>query len=137
MTTEQSRAPSDLDRIHVTWGPEGEKLSEAEKDAIKRDLIAQCDADRLVLEKAEAALVGMPYRAVPTEQLADIYERMLRLVRLGQTNLKQFMDEPEAIRKLRSAVFMQADFGAVHAGQWLPPAMRAEIRERVKRDTNT
>lgn len=38
----------------------------------------------------------------------------------------------EAEVEVRRAVFAQSDFGAVFAGQWLPKALRQEIRDLVK-----
>lgn len=35
-------------------------------------------------------------------------------------------------KELRRDVFQQADFGAVYAGQWLPPEVRKATRDKVK-----
>jgi len=119
-------------KMHITWGPEGEKLSPAEKDKYAATLLADAKASREQHDRADKALEGLPFVAVPIEQLTDIYERMLRLIKLGQTDLKQFTTEPDAVRKLRSEVFSLADFGAVFAGQWLPPHVQKAVRDKVK-----
>lgn len=119
-------------QIHVTWGPEGEKLSPEEKDQHAAQLLADAKARREQHEQADKALEGLPFVAVPIEQLTSIYERMLRLVMLGQSTLSEVDTLPEPVRKLRHAVFDQADFGAVYAGQWLPREVRQATRDKVK-----
>lgn len=118
-------------KIHITWGPEGEKLSPEEKDKYAAQLLVEGQARRDEHDAAIKALEGMPYIAVPIEQLESLYERMLRLVILGQSTFAEIHTLPEAVRALRRAVFEQADFGAVYAGQWLPPHVRKAVREKV------
>jgi hypothetical protein len=79
-------------------------------------------------EAATKALEGLPYAAVPLDQLASIYERFLRLTRLGSLPLDQWDAMPEAEMKVRRAIFAQSDFGAVFAGQWLPRDLREATR---------
>lgn len=122
-------------QIHISWGPEGEKLSPAEKDQHAATLLADAKARREQHNKADKALEGLPFVAMPIEQLTDLYERMLRLVKLGQTDLKEIHTLPEPVRVLRREVFNQADFGAVYAGQWLPPHVRNAAREKIKAET--
>ena len=83
-------------------------------------------------EAAVKALEGLPYTAVPTDQLASIYKRFLRLTALGQASVPEWLAMSEAEAEVRHAVFSQADFGAVFAGQWLPRELRQEIRDLVK-----
>jgi hypothetical protein len=83
-------------------------------------------------EAATKALEGLPYAAIPIDQLASIYERFLRLTRLGQATIEEWDAMPEAEVKVRRAVFAQSDFGAVFAGQWLPKELRLQIREKSK-----
>lgn len=116
-------------RLHITWGPEGEKLSAEEKDQEAAKLLAEADARREQHDKANAALAGMPFIAVPTEQLADLYGRMLRLIQLGQTSIKELETTSPEIMALRRKIFTEADFGAVYAGQWLPREIRKRVRD--------
>lgn len=118
--------------IHITWGPEGEKLSAADQEKEAATLLADAKARREQHDKADKALEGLPFVAVPIEQLTDIYERMLRLIALGQTALSELDTVPEPVRELRRAVFNEADFGAVYAGQWLPPHVRKASRDKVR-----
>jgi hypothetical protein len=83
-------------------------------------------------EAAVRALEGLPYTAIPTDQLASIYKRFLRLTALGQASIPEWLAMPEAEAEVRRAVFAQADFGAVFSGQWLPRELRQEIRDLVK-----
>lgn len=119
-------------KIHISWGPEGEKLSAAEKETHAAELVAEAEMRQDEYDAAKKSLEGMPYVPVPIDQLADIYERMLRLVNLGQSRLDELDTLPEPVRELRRAVFNQADFGAVYAGQWLPPELRTRTRDKVK-----
>lgn len=119
-------------RIHVTWGPEGEKLSPEEQEKMAAELMAEGEARREEHDAAIKALEGMPFIAVPVDQLADIYERMLRLVKMGQSSLDDWSTKPKELMDLRSAVFRQADFGAVYAGQWLPRDIQDAIRKKVQ-----
>ena len=84
-------------------------------------------------DKAEAALAGMPFVAVPIEQLASIYERFLRLNRIGSRTIEDWLSMPENEKLIRLAVFAQSDFGAVFAGQWLPKEIREQVRKRLER----
>lgn len=81
---------------------------------------------------AQKALEGLPYVAVPLDQLASIYERFLRLTRLGSLPLDQWEGMPEAEVQVRRAIFRQSDFGAVFSGQWLPRELRAATRAKSK-----
>lgn len=124
-------------QIHITWGPEGDKLSPEEKDKAADELIAKSRERMEMHERAQKALEGLPFVAVPVGQLADVYERMLRLVRLGQSSIEEWTTAPEPMRKLRSAIFRQADFGAVYAGQWLPREVQNSVREKVAADVQS
>lgn len=124
-------------QIHISWGPEGEKLSSEDREKYAAELLADSKARHEQHEQADKALEGLPFVAVPIEQLESLYERMLRLVQLGQSSIKEIHDLPEPVRKLRLAIFEQADFGAVYAGQWLPPHVRKAVREKVRPPTQT
>ena len=82
-------------------------------------------------QAAATALDGLPYAAVPLDQLADIYKRFLRLTRLGQGTIEEWDERGEAETRVRRAVFRQADFGALFAGQWLPKDLREDVRNLV------
>lgn len=119
-------------KLHITWGPEGERLSSVEKDKYASELMEDAKKRREQHDMADRALEGLPFVAVPIEQLTSLYERMLRLVILGQSRIDEIHTLPEPVRSLRHAVFEQADFGAVYAGQWLPPHVRKATRDKVK-----
>lgn len=116
-------------QLHITWGPEGEKLSPKEKELHAAQLLADAKARREQHDTADKALEGLPFVAVPTEQLADLYGRMLRLIRLGQTGIKEFASTPPEVMALRRQIFTEADFGAVYAGQWLPRDVQKKVRD--------
>jgi hypothetical protein len=118
--------------FHVTFGPGAANLTPEELQAEVEKLKAKAQEDYEQQSKAVAALEGLPYAAIPLNQLADIYKRFLRLTRLGQGTIDEWNDRSEAESAVRRAVFQQADFGAVYAGQWLPKALREEVRNLVK-----
>lgn len=114
--------------LHVTFGPKAAEMSPEQLEAQIADLR---EKGRVMMEHrqaAEAALQGLPYAAVPLDQLASIYERFLRLTRLGSLPLEQWDGMPEAEAAVRRAVFSQSDFGALFAGQWLPKDLREATR---------
>lgn len=83
---------------------------------------------------AQAALAGLGTDcvAVPVVQLEDIYARFLRLTKLGQSEIQEWIAMGEMERSLRRAVFEQSDFGALFAGQWLSKESCAKVRALVK-----
>lgn len=118
------------ENTHVTFGSEAHKLS-ADEIAAEVARWKETSAKRFdEKQAADAVLAGMPFVAVPTEQLADLYGRMLRLIRLGQTNIKDFQSTSPEIRALRQKIFTEADFGAVFAGQWLPRDVQQKVRDK-------
>lgn len=123
---------SDID-IHVTWGPDAEKLSPDERQEIIETLRANAETDRRQREAAKKALEGLPFVAIPIDQLADIYKSLKRLTKLGQATMDEWMAMPKAEQDLRHAIFAEADFAAVYAGQWLPHDVRDEARAKARR----
>lgn len=69
---------------------------------------------------------------VPIDQLASMYERFLRLTKMGQATIEAWQAMPKETADLRHAIFRQSDFGAVYAGQWLPRTTRNEVREKAR-----
>lgn len=118
--------------MHVTLGRGAEGMSPEEIRAVAEEWRHAAIQSREQSDKAAAALQGLPYAAVPLDQLADIYKRFLRLLRLGSLPLDEWDGMPENEVQVRRAVFRQADFGAVFAGQWLPRELRDEMRNLVK-----
>lgn len=116
-------------RLHITWGPEGEKLSPEDQEKEAAKLLSEADARREQHDKANKALEGLPFVAMPVEQLADLYGRMLRLIRLGQTSIIDLESTPPQVMALRRKIFSEADFGAVYAGQWLPRDVQKQVRD--------
>lgn len=110
----------------VTLLPEWEQMS---KNA-RRDYSAQ----------AEAALEASglwPYRDmefVPIEigQLRSIHGRFQRLVKMGQATWEQWEAMSPEMRELRHAIFGEADFGAIFAGQWLPDERGAMTEQKSR-----
>lgn len=91
------------------------------------------DASELMRRREEAqTTVSVDLVVIPVEQLKSMYERFLRLNRLGQASVDEWAHMPAEIRHLRHAIFRQSDFGAVYAGQFLPKAIRDAVRERVR-----
>ena len=123
---------SDGHAISVTWGPEAAKMTEAERQAYVDGLVAMSRKNRDEHDRAALALDGLPYVAVPIDQLADIYERFLRLTKMGQAAIEEWGAMPKELADLRHAIFGEADFGAVYAGQWLPKDVREQTREKAK-----
>lgn len=118
--------------FHVSWGPDADKLSDAERKAIVESLRAGAIKRREEEQRAVKALEGMPYVAVPIEQLADMYKRFKRLTRMGQATVDEWLKMPDSEKALRHAIFREADFGAVFAGQWLPREVRDAVRIEVR-----
>lgn len=56
--------------------------------------------------------------AVPLEQLKDMRSRFKKLVSLGQTHISKFETQSAEVSELKSAVFGEAEMGAMHAGNW-------------------
>lgn len=119
-------------KMHITWGPGAKDMSPEEIRKVEAEHWAMATKMSQEREAARKALEGLPYAAVPIEQLADIYKRFLRLLRLGSLPLDEWHGMPENEAKVRRSVFRQADFGAVFAGQWLPSELREEVRNLVK-----
>lgn len=127
---------SDGQRIHITWGPEAANMTEAERQARVDELVAESRTNRDEHDRAVKALEGLPYVAIPIEQLADIYERFCRLTKMGQATIEAWDAMPKEVADLRHEIFRQSDFGAVYSGQWLPKDVRAAVREKLRnRDT--
>lgn len=122
----------DLVSRHISWGPDAANLTDAERQDIEAKLLADARSRREQCDRAKAALDGLPFVAVPIDQMASIYERMLRLTKLGQATVDEWIAMPPALAELKHAIFAESDFGAVYAGQWLPRDVRGEVRERVR-----
>jgi hypothetical protein len=120
------------ENTHVTLGPTAGEMTPEQLEAHIAEFKAMARKMGEEREAASRALEGLPYAAVPLDQLADIYKRFLRLLRLGSLPLDEWDGMPENETKVRRAVFNQADFGAVFAGQWLPRELRQSIRDLVK-----
>lgn len=117
--------------LHVTFSPAAADMSPEKLEAAIEEIRQR---GRLMSEQRDAAhkaLEGLPYAAVPLDQLASIYKRFLRLTRLGSLPMEQWDGMPESEVAVRRAIFQQSDFGAVFAGQWLPRPLRQEIRDLV------
>lgn len=120
------------ENLHVTFGP---AAAEMPADQLKAEIANIRENARIMSEqrqRAEEALQGLPYAAVPLDQLASIYERFIRLTRLGSLPLEQWEGMPEAEAKVRRAIFAQSDFGALFAGQWLPKELRDATRLKAQ-----
>lgn len=85
-------------------------------------------------EAARTALEGTQFVAVPIEQLASMYERFMRLAHMGTAEVQAWQAMNPEVKDLRHAIFKQADFGALFAGQWLPREVRKATYDRVKED---
>ncbi len=120
------------DSLHVTFGPGAADMSPEQIEASIAEIRARSSVMMEQRQQAAKALEGLPYAAVPLDQLASIYKRFLRLTALGSLPLSQWDGMPEAEVQVRRAIFAQSDFGAVYAGQWLPKELRQEIRDLVK-----
>ena len=120
------------ENTHVTLGPAAVDMSPEALEAHIANFKAKAKKMCEERDAASRALQGLPYAAVPLDQLADIYKRFLRLLRLGSLPLDEWDGMPENEVEVRRAVFRQADFGAVFAGQWLPRELREDIRNLVK-----
>ena len=121
--------------MHVTWGPDADKLSAEERDEIVRTLRAKADEDHeLHQQRAVAALEGLPFVAVPIDQMADLYKRLKILTRLGQATIEAWTAMPKAEKELRHAIFAEADFGALIAGQWLPRDVRDKVYSETRKE---
>lgn len=116
--------------LHVTFGPKAAEMTAEQIEASIAEIREKARIMSGQRQTAEEALQGLPYAAVPLDQLASIYERFLRLTRLGSLTMEEWDGMPEAEVKVRRAIFAQSDFGAVFAGQWLPKDLRDAIRQK-------
>jgi hypothetical protein len=108
------------ENVHVTFGPDASKLTPKELRAAVTEWEKAADKFRGQHDQARAALKDLPFVAVPIEQLADIYSRFRRLTRMGVATVEEWSAMSKEVADLRHAIFREADFGAVQAGQWLP-----------------
>ncbi len=123
-----------MDTMHVTWTPEASELTEGEREKIVERIKARADKCHEQHAAAKKALAGLPYVAVPIDQLADIYERFLRLTRMGQSTIEGWLTLPKDVADLKRKIFDQSDFGAIYAGQWLPRDICASVREKLAKE---
>lgn len=70
--------------------------------------------------------------AVPLQQLEDAYLRFCRLIAMGQTEVKQLDNTPSEVLDLKLKLFAQAEFGAMHIGNWLPNDRRFQLNQQAK-----
>lgn len=76
--------------LHVTFSPGAANMPPEKLEAAIAEIRQR---GRLMSEQREAAtkaLEGLPYAAVPLDQLASIYKRFLRLTSLGSLSLEQW-----------------------------------------------
>lgn len=114
--------------LHVSFGPKAAEMTAEQLEASIADIREKARVMSEQRQAAETALQGLPYAAVPLDQLASMYERFLRLTQLGSLPMEQWEGMPEAEIEVRRAIFRQSDFGAVFAGQWLPKDLREATR---------
>lgn len=69
--------------------------------------------------------------AIPASHLADLYSRFLRLNKLGQATVEEWVQLPADVAALKHAIFAQSDFGALHSGQWLPNDIQKKARDDI------
>jgi hypothetical protein len=119
------------ENTHVTLGPEAHAMSADGLRSSIDDIKVRARQWYEQSEAAQKALEGLPFVAVPIDQLADIYERLKRLTALGQSTIDEWLSASEEVRLLKRAVFEQSDFGALYAGQWLPKEVRERIIEKM------
>ena len=65
--------------------------------------------------------------AVPVDHLSSIYRALKRLTRLGQASIEEWSSLPKEVADLKHAIFREADFAALYAGQWLPQDERTKV----------
>lgn len=89
-------------------------------------------------EQLVAAIVGAlkevataPQVLVPVDQIEEMYERFKRLTRMGQATIEEWRAMPEAEAKLRRAIFAEAEWGCLLAGNWVSKEGRAKVRARL------
>lgn len=116
------------ENLHVTFSPGAAEMPAEQLEARVAEIREQGRVMGEQRQAAQEALQGLPYAAVPLDQLANIYERFLRLTRLGSLPMEQWKGMPEAEVEVRRAIFRQSDFGALFAGQWLPKDLREATR---------
>lgn len=75
---------------------------------------------------------SIPLLNIPQDQLEDLYERFCRLLDLCRYSIDEWIAMPPAERDMRRAIFEQADFGAVIAGQYLPSSARRKVFEQIR-----
>lgn len=119
-------------RVHVDWASEC-KLTDEEKAALVDKMIAETRVDHADWDKLKLVCEGTAYTPIRTKQLADIYESLIRLTRMGQATIEAWLEMPKEVADLRHAIFRECDMAAVFASQHLPRELRDEVRERANK----
>jgi hypothetical protein len=97
-----------------------------------RDVIRKAAAHNHLIHEENDRLQPLGITAVPTEQLAEIYRALKTLIRLGQHTLDEWDKLSPEMRELKGKIFMNSDFPACYAGQWLPKELRTQIHEECR-----
>jgi hypothetical protein len=112
-----------LIKRHVSWGPEGHKMTQEEK----AEYILQIE-DQVAAELANTV-------SIPVSVLTDISDALHNLHKLGQATIDEWTHMSESERFLRHKVGELAEFPAMFAEQYLPANIQIERRkDRLRRE---
>ena len=102
---------------HVSWGPEGDKMSEEEKSAYILKITKQ------IKEELSNTVT------IPVSQLIDIANSLQKLVDLGKINVKELFNISNELFSLKNKIYELAEFPHMFAEQWLPLDIQKERRK--------
>ncbi len=102
---------------HVSWGPEGHKMSDEEKAAYLLKVEAQVRSD--LANTVE----------IPVSQLVAIADSLRALSDLSKADVHEWMKMPKEIADLRHQIGALVDMSHVFAEQWLPEDLQKQRRE--------
>lgn len=102
---------------HVSWGPEGLKMSEEERAAYINQVMEQ-------VAREHANVVS-----IPVNQLEAIADALHELTDFGQLSIDAWTRMDPEVRAIRREVSGIAGFPAIYAEQWLPHDLQATRRK--------
>jgi hypothetical protein len=109
-----------LKKSHVSWGPEGMKMSEEEQAKILNKI--HDDMEEQFSKTVE----------IPIVQLEDIYESLYKLSKLGQATVQEWATMHDSERALRVQIRNALDMSLSLAGNWLPKENKKDIKHKLK-----
>jgi len=105
---------------HVSWGPEGMKMSEEEQAKILNKIHDD-------IEEQFSKTVR-----IPIVQLEDIYESLYKLSKLGQATVQEWATMHDSERALRIQIRNALGMSLCLAGNWLSKQSIEDVKNRLE-----